>query len=121
MPIELMIETHELCKHFGGTEAVKGLDLGVPRGSICGFLGRNGAGKTTTLKMLMGMTKPSGGEGRVSGLSITDPSQSTRIRQRTGFVGEDKRFPPLVSVRELLRFTRAFYPGWRFDLEQHYL
>jgi ABC-2 type transport system ATP-binding protein len=121
MSLELAIDTHQLRKRFGGAEAVDGLDLSVPRGSICGFLGRNGAGKTTTLKMLMGMTRPSGGEGHVLGLSIADPSQSTRIRQRTGFVGEDKRFPPLVSVRELLRFTRGFYPGWRSDLEERYL
>jgi ABC-type branched-subunit amino acid transport system ATPase component len=42
----LAIETVDLRKHFDGTEALRGLNLRVPRGSIFGFLGRNGAGKT---------------------------------------------------------------------------
>lgn len=41
-----VIETIDLRKHYDGVEALRGLDLQVPAGSICGFLGRNGAGKT---------------------------------------------------------------------------
>jgi ABC-2 type transport system ATP-binding protein len=121
MSSELAIETRDLRKRFGATEAVSGLTLEVPRGSICGFLGRNGAGKTTTLKMLMGMTKVTSGEGRVLGLRIDDAGESTEIRRRTGFVSEDKLFPGTITVGDLLRFTRAFYPRWRTDLEERYL
>jgi ABC-2 type transport system ATP-binding protein len=121
MTSELAIETRELRKRFGAKDAVSGLTLAVPRGSICGFLGRNGAGKTTTLKMLMGMTKVSGGDGRALGLQITDPLESTEIRRRTGFVSEDKLFPWSITVGELLRFTRGFYPRWRPDLAERYL
>ena len=121
MPNEPAIETHQLRKVFGAQEAVAGLTLAVPRGSICGFLGRNGAGKTTTFKMLLGMTKVSGGEGRVLGLRIDDARQSTEIRRRTGFVSEDKLFPWSITVGELLHFTRAFYPRWRPDLAERYL
>jgi len=120
MSSELAIETQQLRKSFGAKDAVQGLTLAVPRGSICGFLGRNGAGKTTTLKMLMGMTNVTGGEGRVLGLRIADAGESTEIRRRTGFVGEDKRFPWSITVAELLRFTRAFYPRWRPDLAERY-
>ena len=120
MPSELAIETRELRKHYGGAAAVNGLTLDVPRGSICGFLGRNGAGKTTTLKMLMGMARPSGGDARVLGLPISDPGEGVRIRQRTGYVSEDKLFAASITVGELLRFTRAFYPSWRSDLELRY-
>ena len=117
MSSELAIETLELRKRFGAQEVVSGLTLAVPRGSICGFLGKNGAGKTTTLKMLMGMTSVSGGDGRVLGLQIGDPRESTEIRRRTGFVSEDKQFPWSITVGELLRFTRsllsplAYRPG----------
>ena len=121
MSSELAIETRELRKSFGAKDAVSGLTLSVPRGSICGFLGHNGAGKTTTLKMLMGMTKVTGGVGLVLGLRIADAGPSTEIRRRTGFVGEDKRFPWSITVGELLRFTRAFYPRWRPDLAERYL
>ena len=121
METDLAIETHELVKRFGRVEAVRGLTLGVPRGSLCGFLGCNGAGKTTTLKMLMGMTRPSAGEARVLGLRVADPVEAVAIRQRAGFVGEDKLFARSSTVDELLRFTRALYPRWRSDLEQRYL
>jgi ABC-2 type transport system ATP-binding protein len=121
MSSELAIETHELRKRYGARDAVSGLTMAVPRGSICGFLGRNGAGKTTTLKMLIGITTISGGEGRVLGRPITDAGESVEIRRRTGFVSEDKLFPWSITVGELLRFTRAFYPRWRPDLEERYL
>ena len=62
------IETVDLRKSFGSTEALRGLTLSVPRGSICGFLGRNGSGKTTTLKVLLGMVRPTSGAARVFGL-----------------------------------------------------
>lgn len=121
MTSEPAIETRDLRRRFGTQDAVCGLTLSVPRGSICGFLGRNGAGKTTTLKMLMGMTKVTSGEGRVLGLNVADAACNTEIRRRTAFVAEDKLFPWSITVRELLRFTRAFYPRWRPDLEERYL
>lgn len=118
---DTVIETVNLEKRYRMVEAVRGLNLVVPRGSICGFLGRNGAGKTTTIKMLMGMLKPSGGMGRVFGLAINHPEESVRIRQRTGFVSEDKDLAPFLSVDQILAITRGFYPTWRADLEEKYL
>ena len=50
-----VIETTGLRKNYDGVEALRGLDLQVPAGSIYGFLGRNGAGKTTAMKILLGM------------------------------------------------------------------
>ena len=47
-----VVETVDLRKSYGPMEAVRGLNLQVPRGSIYGFLGRNGAGKTTTIQVL---------------------------------------------------------------------
>src|SRR5207244_4442951 len=65
----LIIETSELHKQYDGVDALRGLDLKVPAGSICGFLGRNGAGKTTTIKVLLGITHPTSGVARVFGSS----------------------------------------------------
>jgi ABC-type multidrug transport system ATPase subunit len=53
MTTDHVIETEGLARRFGRTEAVNGLTLSVPAGSIFAFLGPNGAGKTTTIKMLM--------------------------------------------------------------------
>jgi len=57
-----VIDTVELRKRYDQIEAVRGLNLQVPAGSIFGFLGRNGAGKTTAMKILLGMTKPTSGK-----------------------------------------------------------
>jgi ABC-2 type transport system ATP-binding protein len=118
---DFVIEARGLRKSFGAVEAVRGIDLGVPRGSIYGFLGRNGAGKTTTIKMLLGMTRPGGGEGRVLGLPIDDRRASVEARRRTGFVGEDKGLYDYMTVGQMLAFTRPFFPRWRTDLEAKYL
>jgi ABC-2 type transport system ATP-binding protein len=116
----LVIETSGLRKSYGAHEAVRGLSLQVPRGSIFGFLGRNGAGKTTTIKVLLGMVQASGGDARVFGLPAGALDASVDIRRRTGFVGEDKELYDYMTVEEIVRFTAAFYPRWRADLEQRY-
>jgi ABC-2 type transport system ATP-binding protein len=118
---EAIIETRGLRKSWDGAEALRGLDLEVPRGSICGFLGRNGAGKTTTLKILLGMTHPSAGEARVFGLDALSAQPSVEIRRRGAFVSEEKDLYPSMTVGDTARFTASFFPKWRRDLEQRYL
>ena len=117
----LAIETVDLRKRFDATDALRGLNLRVPQGSIFGFLGRNGAGKTTTIKLLLGMARPTSGQARVLGLSADDAAASVTIRTRTGFVDENKALYDYMTVEEIIRFTAAFYPGWRRDLEKRYL
>jgi ABC-2 type transport system ATP-binding protein len=117
----LAIETIALHKCYDGVDALRGLDLQVPAGSICGFLGRNGAGKTTTIKILLGMTRATSGEARVFGLAADAPDASVAIRQRTGFVSDDKDLYGYMSVADMVRFTAAFYPRWRPDLERRYM
>jgi ABC-2 type transport system ATP-binding protein len=117
----LAVETVDLRKSYGPTEAVRGLTLQVPAGSIYGFLGRNGAGKTTTIKMLLGMARPTSGTVRVLGLAADTPRSSVEIRRRTGFAGEDKDLYDYMTVEEMVRFTASFFPRWRRDLEERYL
>jgi ABC-2 type transport system ATP-binding protein len=116
-----VIETQELHKSFKGNEALSGLNLNVPAGSIFGFLGRNGAGKTTTIKLLMGFLKPDGGNARVFGLAATDAAASVEIRRRVGFVSEEKDLYPYMTVEQIIRFTQSFFPKWRDDLDRRYL
>lgn len=119
--MEWVIETQDLRKTFGKQSAVDGLNLQVPRGSIYGFLGKNGAGKTTTIELLLNIVRPSGGRASVFGIPVTDLARSTEIRQRVGFVSEDKGLYPYMTVGQMIRFTRPFFPGWRDDLERRYL
>ena len=116
-----VIETSDLRKQYGGVEALRGLSLQVPAGSIYGFLGRNGAGKTTTIKVLLGMARPTSGSARVFGVAAGGPEASVDIRRRIGFVSDDKDLYDYMTVGGMIRFTAAFFPRWRADLEQRYL
>ena len=122
-----VIEISDLRKTYdgpgvaGGIDALRGLSLQVPRGSIFGFLGKNGAGKTTTIKVLLGMAHATSGEARVFGLPVRERDSSVAIRRRTGFVSEDKDLYDLMTVEQIIRFTASFYSSWRNDLEYRYL
>jgi ABC-2 type transport system ATP-binding protein len=118
---DFVIETNQLAKSFAGKAALQGLDLQVPRGSIFGFLGRNGAGKTTTIKTLMGLLRADGGTAQVLGIAITGADQGAAMRRRIGFVTEDKELYPYMTVEQIIRFTRGFFPQWRDELAARYL
>jgi ABC-2 type transport system ATP-binding protein len=115
------IQTAQLTKRYGAFDAIRALDLEVARHGITGFLGRNGAGKSTTIRMLLGMTRPTSGTGRVIGCRIDDRRESLAIRRRVACVAEDKQTYAYMSVEEMIRFTRSFYPDWRPDLERRLL
>jgi ABC-2 type transport system ATP-binding protein len=110
-----------LWKRYDEVEALRGLELQVPSGSICGFLGRNGAGKTTAIKVLLGMARPTRGHARVLGADAADTAAATAARQRVGFVSDEKDLYDYMTVGEIIGFTRPFFPGWRRDLEQKFL
>jgi ABC-2 type transport system ATP-binding protein len=118
---ECVIETGGLRKAFKGRHALDGLDLRVPAGSIFGFLGRNGAGKTTTIKLLMGLLRADSGEARLFGLPLGRRGPDVGLRRRVGFVTEDKELYPYMTVGQVIRFTRPFFPRWRDDLERRYV
>ena len=108
--MEPAISTNALTKTYGQLSAVRGLNLNAPRGAIYGFLGRNGAGKTSTIKMLLGLARPTSGSARVLGMDVT--TDRIAIFQRTAFVSEKKTLYPLLTPKELVRFSRGFYPAW---------
>jgi ABC-2 type transport system ATP-binding protein len=118
---DFIIETVGLRRNFGSHMAVDGLDLTVPQGSIYGFLGRNGAGKTTTIRLLLGFLKSGGGEVRVFNEVVTGPEGKADLRRRIGYVSESKYLYPYMTVQQIIRFTRPFFPKWRSDLERRYM
>ncbi|HZT97433.1 MAG TPA: ABC transporter ATP-binding protein [Chloroflexota bacterium] len=92
------IHTSELSKIYGSTTALAGLSMTVRRGEIFGFLGPNGAGKTTAVKLLVGITRATGGEGWVLGAPIGDLA----TRRRIGYLPELFRYQDWLSAREVL-------------------
>src|SRR5262245_52818501 len=116
-----VIETESLTKRYGALEAVRQLDLRVSAGRITGFLGRNGAGKSTTIKMLLGISHPTSGTGRLLGHPIDDARQCREARRHVAYVAEDKQTYAYMTVGQLIAFTRSFYDDWRPDTEQQLL
>jgi ABC-2 type transport system ATP-binding protein len=105
------IETHGLRKVYRETVALDGLDLRVEEGEVFGFLGPNGAGKTTSVKLLLGLTRPSGGDGRVLGRPLGDRGARARI----GYLPELFRYQAWLTAHEVLRLhaSLAGLPGPR--------
>ena len=64
------IEAEGLTKRFGATQALAGVDLSVPAGSILGLLGPNGAGKTTAVRVLATLLRPDAGQARILGADV---------------------------------------------------
>ncbi|HEX9091199.1 MAG TPA: ABC transporter ATP-binding protein [Anaerolineales bacterium] len=103
----IVIETNNLGKTYKGVEALQDLNLTVQQHSIFGFLGPNGAGKTTTIKLLLGLSRPTGGSGKIFGSDIQRDSIS--IRKRIGYLAQDPRYYEHMTARETLRFTAHFF------------
>ena len=120
MTNHLAIETTDLWKRYNDVDALRGLNLQVPAGSICGFLGRNGAGKTTTIKVLLGMARPTRGTAHVLGVGADEAAAGAAVRQRIGFVSDEKDLYDYMTVGEIIAFTRPFFPRWSADLERKY-
>jgi len=105
---EIVLETKGLTKYYGARPALDHLDLRIPRGCICGFLGRNGAGKTTAIKMMLGLLTPTAGSASLLGCDST--ALTPAIRQRIGYVTEGHRLFRWMSIGRLERFQKAFFP-----------
>ena len=114
---DAVVLTRGLTKSYNGFDAVRSLDLVVPRHSIFGFLGPNGAGKTTTMKLLLGLIRPSAGSGSVFGLDIVKDSPG--VRSRIGYLPQDPRFYEHMTARQTLHFAvKFFFTGPKAALEQ---
>jgi ABC-type multidrug transport system ATPase subunit len=121
MADSIIVETVGLKKRYKDVTALDGLGLAVPAGSIYGLLGRNGAGKTTAIKILMGMVRPTAGHASIFGLPASHSRASVAIRQRTGFVNDERDLYDFMTVAQLIAFTASFFPHWRADMAKRYV
>ena len=107
---DLAIETIDLTKRYGGKTVLDDVCLHVPKGSVFAFLGANGAGKTTAIHILLDILDRTSGRARVLGLDCV--RESLEIKRRVGFVAEGQSMYDWMSVDEIIRFCRRFYPAW---------
>ena len=99
-----------MTRRFGAKAALAGVSLDLPRGAVYGLVGANGAGKTTLIRHLLGLLRAETGTVRVFGLDpVTEPVQ---VLSRIGYLSEENDLPGWMTVAELVRYTRAFYPNW---------
>lgn len=108
------VEARGLVKRFGRFEAVGGLDLAVPRGTVYGLLGPNGSGKTTTIRMICGLSRPSAGEVEVLGRRMPHREVAFSL----GYMPQETAVYPGITVGENLRFFGRIYGMSKNELER---
>lgn len=110
-PTEAAVSCAGVVKRYGDVLAVAGLDLEVRRGECFGLLGPNGAGKTTTIEILEGLLAPDAGRVRVLGRAWGRDDGA--LRARLGIHLQESQLDDKLSVVEMLRLFRSFYPRGR--------
>ena len=96
-----VIETHDLCKQYGGRLVVDHLNLTVPQGCVYGFLGPNGAGKSTSMKMMLGLVHPTGGSVELLGHVMNEENRIALLRQTGSLIESPSGYLHLTARENL--------------------
>ncbi|SDW64897.1 ABC-2 type transport system ATP-binding protein [Amycolatopsis xylanica] len=105
---EYAVVTDGLRKNYGDAVALRGIDLAVPAGSVCGLLGPNGAGKTTTVRILSTLLRYDGGRAEVAGFDVA--RRGADVRRSIGLVGQHAAVDEVLSGRQnLVMFGRLHH------------
>jgi ABC-2 type transport system ATP-binding protein len=105
-----IVEIDHLSRSFGRTQALSDVTLRIEQGGVFVLVGENGAGKTTLIKHILGLLKARQGSVRVFGLNPV--SEPANVLGRIGYLSEDRDMPEWMTVAQLRRYNRAFFPGW---------
>lgn len=120
-----MLELENIHTHYGLSHVLQGVTLHVGAGEVVLLCGRNGVGKTTVMKSITGWVKPTSGSIRFDGVERAGLASDRICRLGIGFVPEDRRIFPGLSVEENLKLGFLQCPGRpaaqsRLALEQAY-
>ena len=113
---ETIIHVSHLVKTFGTFNAVDDISFDVRRGEIFGFLGANGAGKTTAMRILSGLSQPSGGKATVAGLDVS--TQHEAIKRRIGYMSQRFSLYEDLTVTENIRLFGGIYAMSSADIKR---
>jgi len=108
-----MLRVEDLTVKIAGIEILRGISLEIERGKIVGLVGRNGAGKTSTMKAIMGIYTPLRGRVLIDGKDLTYARPHVKARSGIGYVPEDMRVYPWLTVRENIEL--ALYLSGNLD------
>jgi branched-chain amino acid transport system ATP-binding protein len=98
----MLLEIRDLHAYYEESHILRGISLDVDRGEIVSLLGRNGVGKTSTLKSIIGILAPSSGQILFKGHELSGMSPHEIANLGVGYVPEDRRIFPRLTVRENL-------------------
>ena len=101
-----MLNVTDLHVHYGDSHVLQGISLEVMPCEIVCLLGRNGAGKTTTMRGIMGLSPPTSGQVVFDGEEIVGRAVYENVRKGLGFVHEDRRIFPGLTVSENLEVAQ---------------
>jgi ABC-2 type transport system ATP-binding protein len=102
-----LTKTYKAAGRAPAKEALRGIDLAIPRGSLFGLLGPNGAGKSTLINILAGLVNKTGGEARIWGRDIDREARASRAA--IGVVPQELNIDPFFTPRELLHLQAGLY------------
>lgn len=102
----MILEVRDLVTAYGLSLVIHGVSIDVAAGEVVCLLGRNGAGKTTTLRSIMGLTPPRSGRVAFKGEEITGRQPFEVARLGIGYVPDDRRIFPDLTVEENLEIVR---------------
>ena len=111
----MILDVKELNTFYDQSHILQGITLGVDHGEIVCLLGRNGVGKSTTLKSIIGLVTPRSGEVVFKGQNLAGLPPHIISKQGVGYVPEDRRIFPTLSVHENL--IMGIKPGQKADAE----
>ncbi|MBS3772892.1 MAG: ABC transporter ATP-binding protein [Candidatus Thermoplasmatota archaeon] len=103
------VAVHDLRKHYGEVQAVRGVTFDVQENEIYGLIGPNGAGKTTVLRVISTLLQITGGSVDVFGHDVADEAQT--VRRMISYLPEDAGAYKNLTGRDYLRFMASFFDG----------
>ena len=102
-----MIEIKELHKSFDGFEALRGLNIHVPRGAVYGLVGPNGAGKSTVIRHLAGIYRQDSGEVLIGGEKVYE---NPAVKAKLAYIPDDIFYYGAATIRDMKNLYRAMIP-----------
>jgi ABC-2 type transport system ATP-binding protein len=102
-----MIEVRELRKSFDGFEALRGLNIHVPKGAVYGLVGPNGAGKSTVIRHLAGICRQDGGEALIGGQPVYE---NPAVKEKIAYIPDDIFYFGAASIRDMKNLYCAMIP-----------
>lgn len=119
-----MLKVQDLDVNIGPTPILRGVNVEIPAGTMCGLIGRNGAGKTTFMRAIMGALPPVAGSVAFDGQDLFAVQPHKRVHLGIGFMPEDRRLVPDLTAEENILLpvwtTKSQNPekrlNWIYDL-----